>query len=85
MSYPPSWFTPSPATARQNLAVARGLHPMGMPLLGGGASCGGCAHLFKSHKGSAYLKCLKTRMTHGRGSDIRAKWPACSLFKEGEP
>ena len=80
MTYPPPWYTPNKGAPRQNLNVARGLHPMGMPFADNGATCGDCEHLERHSMGSTWLKCAKSRQTSSRATDVRAKWPACSLF-----
>ena len=44
--------------------------------------CGSCCFL-EHHSGHSrtYLKCAKTRITHGPGSDWRARWSACGLWQ----
>ena len=83
--YPPGWYRPSKSSARQNLNVARGLHPMGMRLgnLHEFASCGNCRHHVSRSYSRTYHKCSKTRQSGGPATDIRLKWPACELW-EGE-
>jgi hypothetical protein len=50
-----------------------------------GNFCQSCVHLL--HKGSkrkSYLKCDKTIITHGAGSDWRAGFPACGTYQGRE-
>jgi hypothetical protein len=50
-----------------------------------GETCATCAHYRRiRHRGGVYLKCGKNERswTHGAGSDIRARAPACSLWAE---
>lgn len=76
----PSWFRPSKYARNQSLNVARGRHPMGMPLADNDETCGSCAHLVKKTHGRNYYKCRKYRNTCGPATDIRLRWPACSLW-----
>ncbi|MFQ5503347.1 MAG: hypothetical protein ACE5F1_00960 [Planctomycetota bacterium] len=78
------WFKGGTATQKRN--VAKGLHPLGFPLLvdsrAGEASapaktCGECKHAVKR----IYKKCLRHE-TRGPGTDIRWKWAACENFEE---
>ena len=67
---------------RNEALLDRGLHPVTrLPLLGTG-TCGECK--FLSHNNGRYLKCglyFPHFVTNGAGTDIRAKWPACSGFE----
>ncbi|MEW6304865.1 MAG: hypothetical protein AB1705_15425 [Verrucomicrobiota bacterium] len=48
-----------------------------------GETCGTCAHAVKVRGGRrAYWKCavIRHRWTHGPGTDIRLKTPACSMW-----
>ena len=80
----PAWFHVgkyTPATQRDR--VARGLHPMGLRLASPGTgTCGTCIHLSAApyHDGK-YFKCKLTKWTHGFGTDIRRKWPACERYE----
>jgi len=78
----PEWYTPSKARPRQNSAVARGLHPMGMRLAGNGETCGGCAFLFLRSRAGRWYKCSKSRVSGAVQTDIRRKWAACELWQE---
>lgn len=51
-----------------------------------GETCGTCCHLARISRGRVYLKCALARAawTHGPGSDIRAKSPACRLWQPKE-
>lgn len=49
-----------------------------------GATCGTCWHKQRVHYHTRfYLKCglMEHAWTHGPGSDIRAKWPACREYE----
>lgn len=74
---------PTPATrAVKNLATPA---PVGSGP--DGTTCGGCVFLERvRHRGGNYLKCGKMRdhWTRGAGTDIRAKWAACSAFENKE-
>jgi hypothetical protein len=50
-------------------------------------TCGSCTHIVRcgNYGGSKqWLKCglMQPKWTHGRGSDVLARSPACSLWKE---
>lgn len=46
------------------------------------ATCRQCAHCSSSaYHGRSYVKCWAVPLTHGPGSDTRAKWPACTKFE----
>jgi len=50
-------------------------------------TCWTCQHYVrKTHNGRAYLKCFLMRnvWTHGHGSDIRAKSPACNKWEKDD-
>ena len=68
------------------LPAAPPRHPLnGMPLRGDNETCGTCAFSYPAPGGSRYYwKCLKWRYSHGRATDLRLKWPACSLWQEGD-
>lgn len=42
-------------------------------------TCSTCSHFIR-RLGGRYFKCGLTRWTHGPGTDIRAKSPACKLW-----
>ena len=49
-----------------------------------GETCGSCAHCARiGYHRRRYLKCrvIRHRWTHGPGTDIRAKAPACSFWQ----
>ncbi len=53
-----------------------------------GETCKSCAHYRRvPGGGSVFPKCavIEFRWTHGPGTDIRAKSPACELWKAKEP
>ena len=69
-------------TRQQADNAARGLHPTsGFPLAEIG-TCGDCGLLLRHERyRHTYLKCLAVPdLTHGPGTDVRAKWPACTRF-----
>lgn len=49
-----------------------------------GETCGSCAHLVRlPYHTRIYLKCglMRHYWTHGAGTDIRARWPACEYWE----
>ena len=75
----PAWFAVNKTTpAIHKDRVARGLHPMGLPLAGNGETCGSCANIVQNR--CKYYKC-RLHNTAGPATDIRMKWPACSEWK----
>ena len=51
-----------------------------------GETCRTCLHYMRvRYHGAYYLKCglMKAAWTHGAGTDIRAKWAACSKWETG--
>ena len=51
-----------------------------------GKTCKSCAFLINNGHGlRAYYKCGKVPVTHGPGTDIRLKDPACFLYSESKP
>jgi hypothetical protein len=49
-----------------------------------GATCRTCIHLYAlGGVAGHYLKCDLRKLTHGPGSDHRAKWPACGRYEGG--
>lgn len=49
-----------------------------------GETCGTCKHKTRVHGGQRMvLKCelMKKAWSHGAGTDIRAKWPACRCWE----
>jgi len=51
-----------------------------------GETCKTCHHITRKKEGRTYLKCglARSSWTHGTGSDIRAKDPACYHWKKKE-
>ena len=47
-----------------------------------GASCASCHFLVSTGNAGKFKKCGKQKMTHGTGTDIRAKDLACALYKD---
>lgn len=47
-----------------------------------GRLCKDCSHFFEARADKAYLKCEMRKLTHGAGSDHRARWSACAKFEE---
>jgi len=77
-------------TARNNRLIANGINPgSGWRLLrefapGCELRCGDCAHAVPTGRNiRTYWKCTKNPRGFTRGllTDIRLKWPACSLFE----
>jgi len=77
----PDWYRPSKSRPRQNSAVARGLHPMGMRLAANSEKCSSCAFLVLKKRAGRWYKCTKTRMAGSVQTDIRLRWAACELWK----
>ena len=75
----PEWYRPAQDRKTQNKNVARGLHPMGLFLLGR-ETCGTCSHMLRHKHSKTYLKCDLVKNTHGPATDIRAKWAACEKW-----
>lgn len=50
-----------------------------------GATCGGCSHLFGIEYSRRYWKCELRGLTHGPGTDMRKRWPACAKYEAGTP
>lgn len=53
-----------------------------------GETCGSCQHYALSHhRGGTYRKCglVRANWSHGPGTDIRKRDPACELWKAKEP
>lgn len=48
-----------------------------------GETCRSCKHYTRIHYAGTYLKCklMEAHWTHGPGSDIRAKDPACKFWE----
>lgn len=45
--------------------------------------CRTCVHLLRlGYHDQVYLKCELRKITHGAGSDHRAKWDACKRYQE---
>lgn len=69
--------------AEQARRVAMGLHPLtGKPLAGNGKKCQTCAHLRVKQMGGRYYKCLQVPLTSGPATDVRVRWPACTLYED---
>jgi hypothetical protein len=47
-----------------------------------GRLCKDCSHFFAVLADKTYLKCDQRKITHGAGSDHRARWSACKKFEE---
>lgn len=70
-------------TKRRERTLARGVSPgSGRPLREEGSyTCGDCWHALKHQGGRKhYWKCEMGKLTRSETSDIRLKWPACTLF-----
>jgi hypothetical protein len=49
-----------------------------------GAECRDCVHFLRvRHHDATYRKCDLRTLTHGKGSDHKASWPACKRFVRG--
>jgi hypothetical protein len=47
-----------------------------------GRLCKDCSHFFEVLADKTYLKCDQRKLTHGAGSDHRARWSPCKKFEE---
>lgn len=72
-------------TKTQVHRAAAGLHPTsGLPLIESG-TCGECAYLLRTGRNGSFLKCrLVAEQTHGQGTDVKMKWPACNHYERVE-
>lgn len=71
-------------TLKVKKIIERGIHPLtGLALANNGETCGSCVHrvLVRYHN-RTYPKCDLTTWTHGRGSDCRRWWPACTRWEQ---
>lgn len=73
-------------TMKIETMIALGQHPMGGPCRPAAGTCGNCANLRRvEYHRSHYLKCALTRWTHGAGTDVRRRWPACDRWASLAP
>ncbi len=50
-----------------------------------GQTCQGCVHLrFSAQYRNRYWKCDLRPLTHGKATDHRINWPACSRYEKRE-
>lgn len=50
-----------------------------------GSTCKTCQHLIKKvFHDKTYYKCERLGVSNGTATDIRLKWKACRLYKEGQ-
>lgn len=47
-----------------------------------GQRCGTCKHCLRLRYSRVYLKCARSKMTNGAGTDWRAGWAACGAYEE---
>jgi len=69
------------------LHVPKKPHGVPAPLASGpdGETCGSCRFAVKvQHQAGSYYKCelMERYWTHGAGTDIRLKWPACKEHQQ---
>lgn len=51
-----------------------------------GKKCKECKFLLRLyHHNKTYIKCEKRGVTHGKGTDYRVRWEACSKFEQEQP
>lgn len=64
------------ATKPRGYAWAPGTGPAG-------ETCSSCKHIARHRSANTYLKCglVRAKWTHGPGTDIRARSPACKLWE----
>lgn len=55
-------------------------------LAANGRTCGTCRHATRISYGKSFYKCelARDKWTHGPGTDIRLKDPACSFYVEND-
>lgn len=69
---------------RDATRIANGFHPFGLRLRDErGETCGTCAHAHRTVSAGrkGFWKCALVKRTHGPGTDLRLKWPACWSWK----
>lgn len=69
---------------RNEALIANGIHPTTRVLLRqpvGQETCGTCKHTFAHTISKTYWKCRLVRMTHGPGTDVKKKRPACEKWE----
>lgn len=72
-------------TRRNKHWLSVGINPgSGERIADSGEICGSCDHLVVRRRNRTYFKCGLMPETHGAGTDIRKKWPACTEWKEIE-
>lgn len=66
-----------PAAKRRGYAYHPGTGP-------DGETCGSCKHIVRTRR---YRKCRKAEQiwTHGQGSDVAARSPACKYWEKPDP
>lgn len=47
-----------------------------------GKTCKTCAHLVRYRQSATWMKCKRSKITGGAGTDWKASFPACGLFEE---
>lgn len=75
----------STLSKEQKRHVAAGRHPMGFAWLFEDRkkpSCRECVHARRHTRANSWWKCHHPalKLTGGRGTDIRVRWPACAEF-----
>lgn len=87
LSTDPDWFRAGKTVPKTHIANVRlGRHPLGLPLHKDETlRCRDCRY-FTRHRWEnlTYFKCGLMEWTRGPGTDIRAGWHACQLFKRSE-
>jgi hypothetical protein len=72
-------------TKTQIQRAAAGRHPTSAFPFGESGTCGECAHLLRTGRNGSFLKCgLLREQTHGHGTDVKMKWPACDHYERAE-
>jgi hypothetical protein len=83
---PPPTPEPQAPTTRKTrtaaAAIASGMHPFGGPLARNGKRCDDCFHAIRI---DGYWKCERARVKRSEATDLRLKWPACTLFTATRP
>lgn len=71
----------------QRAAVARGLHPLGLPFrepFDTAATCGSCVNLRTYRHNGRWWKC-SLRDSRCSATDISRRWPACVEWGQRDP
>jgi hypothetical protein len=71
-------------TRTQAERAAAGFHPTSALPFAQSGTCGECSHLCATGRNRTHYKCDLVPPTHGPGTDVKRKWPACNRFERAE-